>query len=205
MYNTEITDLTFTKKRIYKSIEELHRISEKSKLIQMNDFNVDIFGPLEPVDIKPYNKMEDFKVIDDNPDVYKVMEVVTLTLPIMNSMNLELDRVFLYGRDLEDEWREDIKDEDYKHVNEIPIHWRRLWNDVVRIKGEKRKSKGGYWKLIIDQEEGRPLCDNHINEVIQDSNEYNYGECKICPSDFKKYCQDVTRTLKNYGLPKNME
>ena len=205
--DAEITALTFTKKGMFNSIEELRRISEKSSLIEMNDVSVLVFCGIEPVEIKPYKNIQDFKVIDDNPDVYETMEVITLTLPVKKSMNIELDRIFLYGKDLENEWREDIKDKDYKHVNEIPFHWNRLWSDVVKIKGENRRSKGGYWKLTIDQESelSRPLCDNHINEVIQNSDFYNYGDCKVCPFDFKKYCQDVTRTLKKYGLPKYME
>lgn len=199
--DAKITDLTFTKKGVYNTIEELRRISEESKLIHMNDVSVYVFCGADLDEIKPYKKIEDFKVIEDDPDVYETMEVITLTLPVKRSMNLELDRVFLYGEDSEDEWKDDIKDEDYQHVNEIPLHWSRLWKDVVKIKGENRRSKGGYWKLTIDQDEGRPLCDNHINDVIQNPDEYNYGDCKVCPSNFKKYCQDVTRTLKKYGLP----
>lgn len=204
--DAEITDLTFTKKGMYKTIDELRIISDKSGFIQMDGVNILVFHGGEPIEIKPYKKMKDFKVIEDKPAMYDTMEVITFTLPVKKSMNLELDRVFLYGKDLEDEWKEDIKDEDYQHINEIPFHWRRLWEGIIKIKGENRRfSNGEYWKLIIDQEEGRSLCDNHINDVIHDYNNYNYGDCKICPLEFKKYCQDITRALKKYGLPKNRE
>ena len=48
----------------------------------MDDLSIDVFCGVEPVEIKSYKKIEDFKVIEDNSDVYETMECITLTLPV---------------------------------------------------------------------------------------------------------------------------